>query len=112
MHITTSDGANEALGRLQGMAAHPAGKTAERAARLAAINAADPEDHPYSGDGTSGCSICRSPMNAHISFATPRRNPCPQCGGPVRNWWSANSRDPGDVDPRADCTNPACDWGY
>ena len=26
----------------------------------------DPEDHPYDGDGTSGCGKCGAPMNAHI----------------------------------------------
>lgn len=99
MHINTSDGAQKAMAEL-------------RAARLAAVNAADPEEHPYIGDGTSGCMTCRSPMNAHITFNKARNNPCPQCGCEVHNYWSSNSRDPGDVDPRADCTNPLCDWGY
>jgi hypothetical protein len=38
------------------------------------------------------------------------KDKCPDCGSLVLNWYSPNSRDPGDVDPRADCTN--CSWGY
>jgi hypothetical protein len=26
----------------------------------------DPEHHPYTGDGTSSCVFCNSPMNAHL----------------------------------------------
>lgn len=37
---------------------------------------------------------------------------CPTCGSPVNKWYSPNMSDPGDVDPRADCTNPNCEWGY
>jgi hypothetical protein len=37
---------------------------------------------------------------------------CPDCGSPMRRWYSANPTDPGDVDPRATCTNPDCQWGY
>jgi len=43
---------------------------------------------------------------------TAKDRPCPDCGWPVINWWSGNQLDPGDVDPRADCTNPDCGWGY
>jgi hypothetical protein len=41
-----------------------------------------------------------------------KTDPCPDCGGEVINWYASNPRDPGDVDPRADCTNPDCLWGY
>jgi hypothetical protein len=27
---------------------------------------ADPERHPYTGDGTSSCVFCDYPMNAHL----------------------------------------------
>lgn len=40
------------------------------------------------------------------------KDTCPDCGWLVINWYSPNNRDPGDVDPRADCTNPDCGWGY
>jgi hypothetical protein len=43
---------------------------------------------------------------------TAKDQPCPDCGWPVINWWSGNQLDPGDVDPRADCSNPDCGWGY
>jgi len=41
-----------------------------------------------------------------------KTDPCPDCGWLVINWYSPNHLDPGDVDPRADCTNPDCGWGY
>jgi len=43
---------------------------------------------------------------------TAKDQPCPECGYPVRNWYSGNPSDPGDVNPRASCTNPVCNWGY
>jgi hypothetical protein len=47
-----------------------------------------------------------------VGLHTAKDRPCPDCGWPVINWWSGNQLDPGDVDPRADCTNPDCGWGY
>jgi hypothetical protein len=40
------------------------------------------------------------------------KDECPDCGWSVINWWAPVLGDPGDVDPRADCTNPYCGWGY
>jgi hypothetical protein len=37
---------------------------------------------------------------------------CPECGAWLNCWWAPVLGDPGDVDPRADCTNPKCHWGY
>jgi len=47
-----------------------------------------------------------------VGMRTAKDQDCPDCGWPVVNWWSGNQLDPGDVDPRADCTNPDCGWGY
>lgn len=47
-----------------------------------------------------------------VQTASARRTDCPECGSKVRLWYSPNDLDPGDVDPRADCTNPDCGWGY
>jgi len=47
-----------------------------------------------------------------VGLRTAKDHPCPDCGWPVINWYSGNQLDPGDVDPRADCTNPDCGWGY
>lgn len=42
----------------------------------------------------------------------PKPDPCPVCGSPTHKWWAPVLSDPGDVEPRANCTNPTCDWGY
>ena len=41
-----------------------------------------------------------------------RLQPCPECGSTVYYWWSASGHDPDDIDPRADCDNRTCLWGY
>ena len=57
---------------------------------------------------TTGCF----PSEQDDGKRTAKDQPCPDCGWVVINWYSPNNGDPGDVDPRADCTNPDCDWGY
>jgi hypothetical protein len=52
------------------------------------------------------------PAALTVGLRTAKDQPCPDCGWPVINWYSGNQLDPGDVDPRADCTNPDCGWGY
>lgn len=39
--------------------------------------------------------------------------PCPECGEPtLATWYAASANDPGDVDPRARCDSPDCDYEY
>jgi len=38
---------------------------------LVEASTVDPEDHDYSGDGTSRCRVCLDSMNAHISWEKP-----------------------------------------
>jgi len=76
--------------------------------------------HTNTSDGAenalAGLARSRELVRATEQVAEPVRtakdHPCPDCGWPVINWWSGNQLDPGDVDPRADCTNPDCGWGY
>lgn len=35
---------------------------------------------------------------------------CPDCGNQVRRWY--DGLPDGDVEPRAHCTDPDCEWGY
>lgn len=37
-----------------------------------ADRSADPEHHPYTGDGTSSCVFCNYPMNAHLEGKPPQ----------------------------------------
>lgn len=37
-------------------------------------------------------------------------NPCPVCGAPLRRWYANFDGD--DVEPRAECSNLSCDYGY
>lgn len=86
MHSNTSDGAAKALHNLQVLAKRNA----------------------------TGYDLERDHEEALIGVApvrTVKDKSCPDCGSLVINWYSANL-DPGDVDPRADCTNPDCGWGY
>jgi len=94
MHKITSDGAEKALAGLRRDSSyeHESALRENEARNNAAL--ADVED------------AALPPMR------TAKDNPCPDCGWPVTNWWSGNHLSPGDVDPRADCTNPNCDWGY
>ena len=61
-------------------------------------------DAPWTGTLPAGLTV--------HTRRTERKEHCPQCGAWINHWWSPVLGDPGDVDPRADCTNPACDWGY
>lgn len=88
MHTNTSDGAKAALHNLQALAKRNAtGYDLER-------------DHE------------EALRDVAAGKHTAKDQPCPDCGWPVNNWWSGNQLDPGDVDPRATCTNPDCGWGY
>jgi hypothetical protein len=82
MHLNTSEGAAAALAALA-------------AKRTAALK-----------------SFQNSQRQVVAPVRTAKDHPCPDCGWPVINWYSPNHLDPGDVDPRADCTNPDCGWGY
>jgi hypothetical protein len=61
---------------------------------------------------TTGLFPGEQAIKAPDGKRTAKDQPCPDCGWSVHNWFAGNPRDPGDVDPRADCTNPDCGWGY
>jgi hypothetical protein len=89
MHSNTSDGAEKAL------------------AGLAARQPAEVPKTRITRDFEKDIAAAKK-----VGLRTAKDQDCPDCGWPVINWWSGNQLDPGDVDPRADCTNPDCGWGY
>lgn len=68
--------------------------------------------HANTSDGAAAALAALAAKQAVPPVRTAKDNPCPDCGWPVNNYYSSNQLDPGDVDPRADCSNPDCGWGY
>jgi len=103
MHTKTSDGAAAALHNLQALAKRNAtGYDLEH----------DHESALRHDKARSDAALADVEDAALPPVRTAKDRSCPDCGSPVINWWSGNQLDPGDVDPRADCTNPDCGWGY
>lgn len=59
---------------------------------------------------SDGADKALAALKGEVPRETKPKPICPDCGAPVTHWYSANQSDPGDVDPRADCTK--CEWGY